>query len=120
MELHKNDQLSREELPEETLKEILNHIKSIDGGAVQRVYLLRKTVSETMSGSIFILDFLHDMKQDQCYDILDQVRRYLDSLGHWQYMVYAYKDVKKVRPEKIPGSLVYENKEWQEYGKKPE
>jgi hypothetical protein len=49
--------LSAEQLSGEMLSEILAYIASIDGGSIQAIYLVRKTITDTFFTSAFVIRF---------------------------------------------------------------
>lgn len=55
--LNKSVWLSAEQLSGEMLSEILAYIASIDGGSIQAIYLVRKTITDTFFTSAFVIRF---------------------------------------------------------------
>ncbi len=107
-ELRKNDKLSRETLPEGMLEGILNHLQTIDSGAVEKVYLVKKTITEDFSTSDVILQFREDTGWETRNEIYHKMFRYLDTSTDWQFALFDYAEVKAVKPERIEGSLVFQ------------
>lgn len=105
--LSKKDNLTKENLPDGLLEEILTYIKSIDQGIIENIYLVRKTVSESFFASVFIIHFYGgtDAQRDE---ILHKIFRFLDSHpADWHFALFDYFDYPEVKVEKIEGSLVY-------------
>ena len=105
--LSKNDNLTKETLPDGMLEEILAFIKSIDQDIIQNIYLVRKTVSETFFASVFIIHFYGgtDAQRDE---IMHKIFRFLDSHPtEWQFSLFDYFEYPEVKVEKIEGSLVF-------------
>jgi len=105
--LSKNDNLTKETLPDGMLEEILSYIKSIDQDIIQNIYLVRKTVSETFFASVFIIHFYGgtDAQRDE---IMHKIFRFLDSHPtEWQFSLFDYFEYPEIKVEKIEGSLVF-------------
>ena len=105
--LSRNDNLSRENLPDGMLDEILTFIRSIDQDIIENIYLIRKTVSEDFFASVFIIHFYGgtDAMRD---DIMHKIFRFLDSHpSDRQFSLFDYFDYPEIKVEKIEGSLVY-------------
>ena len=109
--LSKNDKLTRENLPDGMLEEILAFIKSIDQGIIQKIYLVRKTVSDSFFASVFVIQF-YGGTDAQRNEIMHKIFRYLDSYHvEWQFSLFDYHDYLDVKVDKIEGSLVYSKQE---------
>lgn len=109
--LSKKDNLTRENLPDGMLEDILSFILSVDVGIIQNIYLVRKTVSETFFASVFVLKFSGGT-DEQKYEILHKIFRYLDSYPvDWQFSLFDIADYPDVKVENIEGSLVYTKKQ---------
>lgn len=106
--LNKNDRLSAEQLPGEMLSEILAYITSIDGGAIQTIYLVRKTITETFFTSAFVIRFKEQATDEQQDDVMHKIFCYLDTCSDWQFSLFHYTNVVNVKVENIPGSVVYQ------------
>ena len=105
--LHRHDTLTVEHLPTGMLEEILTYIHTIDGGSIQKIYLVRKTISDTVYTSAFIIRFTEDTEIDTKWEVLHKIFRCLDSDYEHQFSLFDYDDVKKIRVETIPGSCVF-------------
>lgn len=105
--LEKGDNLSAETLPEGMLDGIIAFIKSIDSGKVDKVYLVRKTVTPEHFTSAVIVDFKEGTDPDVLNEIMHKIFLYLDTSTDWQFSLFEYKSVAKIKVENIPDSLVY-------------
>ncbi len=105
--LEKGDNLSSETLPEGMLEGIIDFIKSIDGGKVNKVYLVRKTITPDFFTSAVIVDFKEGTDEDTLNEIMHKIYRYLDTSTDWQFSLFEYKNIAKIKVENIPNSLVY-------------
>ena len=105
--LEKGDDLSTETLPEGMLNGIIDFIKSIDGGKVSKVYLIRKTITPDFFTSAVIVDFKEGTDEETLNEILHKISRYLDTSTDWQFSLFDYRSIAKVKVENIPNSLIY-------------
>ena len=107
--LTRHDRLSSETLPEGMLENILAYIGSVADGKIARVYLVRKTVSDSFFTSVFLIRFAGGTDQQQ-REILHKIFLYLDGYPvEWQFSLFDYADYAFIHPEKINGSLVWSN-----------
>lgn len=103
--LNKTDKLTPESLPEGMLERILDFIRQVDGGMLEKVYLVRKTITDSFFTSAFVLQFREEQNEsnDQVYH---KIFRYLDAMD-WQFSLFNYENVKQIKFDEIPGSCVY-------------
>ncbi len=106
--LKRGDRLSAEQLPGGVLDEILAYIRSIENGEIQQIYLVRKTITENFFTSAFVVKFTEESDHETQNEIMHKIFLYLDTVSDWQYSLFDYREVAKVKLETIPGSLVYE------------
>ena len=104
---NKKDKLSSEALPEGMLEDILNHITSENSDKIEKIYLVRKTITEDFFTSAFVIKMISETDDDTRYKILHRAFNYLDTCSDWQFSLFDYEDVKNVRVEDIAGSCVY-------------
>ncbi len=109
-ELQKEDDLSGEHLPEALLQGLLECVRSVDQGDLEKVYLVHKQITEDFFTSAVILRFRKNADRDQADEVYHQIFRYLDTATDWQFSLFNYENVKKVHVEQIPGSCIYEGK----------
>lgn len=105
--LSKNDRLSSEKLPEGMLEEILAYIRSVEDGQIENIYLVRKTITDTFFTSAMVVRFAEGAEEEECQRIMQKIFAYLDTASGWQFSLFDYRDVARVKVEKIDGSCVY-------------
>ncbi len=105
--LNKKDKLSTEVLPEGMLEDILEHITSECSDNIEKIYLVRKTITDNFFTSAFVIKMTPDTDDDTRYKILHKAFNYLDTCSDWQFSLFDYEDVKNVKIENIDGSCVY-------------
>ena len=105
--LSKNDNLVHDDMPSEMLEEILSYIRSVDGGIIRSVYLVRKVVNDNFFTSAFVLQF--DGGSDEVRDdVRHKIFRYLDTYPvDWHFSLFEYSECYNIKFDKIEGSLVY-------------
>jgi len=105
--LTKKDHLSEEHLPEGMLEDILSYIASVDEGQIEKLYLVRKTITEDFFTSVFVVRFALDAPDEECDKLLHKIFRYLDTCSDWQFSLFDYRDVMNVPVYEIKNSCVY-------------
>lgn len=105
--LNKKDKLSKESLPEGMLEDILEHITSECSENIEKIYLVRKTITDGFFTSAFVIKMTPDTDDDIRYKILHKAFNYLDTCSDWQFSLFDYEEVKNVKIESVVGSCVY-------------
>ena len=103
----KNDDLSAENLPDGMLEEIMSFIGSVSENTLEKVYLVRKTVSESDFTSAFILKFEDGTPVEKQQEVYNKIFNHLDTVSDWQYSLFTYPDVANAHVERIEGSCVF-------------
>lgn len=105
--LSKNDNLSRDTMPQDMLDDILAFIHSVDEDIIENIYLVRKTISDTFFTSAFVIHF-YGGTDAQRGEIMHKIFCYLDTYPiEWQFSLFDYFDYPNIQFNKIEGSLVY-------------
>lgn len=105
--LSKNDNLSRDTMPQDMLDDILAFIHSVDEDIIENIYLVRKTISDTFFTSAFVIHF-YGGTDAQRGEIMHKIFCYLDTYPiEWQFSLFDYFDYPNIPFNKIEGSLVY-------------
>ena len=105
--LNKKDNLAAESLPSGMLEDILAYITSRYADNIEKIYLVRKTITDDFFTSAFVLKITSETDNDTRYKILHKVFTYLDTCADWQFSLFDYEDVKNAKIEDITGSCVY-------------
>ncbi len=105
--LRKTDTLSSENLPGNMLEEILEYIKTIDKEQINKIYLVRKSISEELFASAFVIRFEQTATTEIQDRILHKIFSYLDTCSDWQFTLFTYDEVKDIKFEAIPNSCVF-------------
>lgn len=107
VELKRGDKLSKETLPEGVLEETLAYIRSVEHGEIEKIWLVRKIVTDELFTSAFIIKFRDDTDDEAHSEIMERIFQYLDKTTDWQYSLFEYEEVEGARFESVEGSLVY-------------
>ena len=105
--LTKKDRLTEENLPDGMLDGILEYIRSIDDGQIEKIYLVRKTITEDFFTSVFVVRFELQAEEDSCDRIIHKIFQHLDTCSDWQFSLFDYREVSSVPVHKIKNSCVY-------------
>ena len=106
--LTRRDNLSQEHLPEGMLEGILSYIDNISQDSIEKIFLVRKTISERFFTSAFVIRFLPETSEETKQEVLHQIFRYLDTSTDWQFSLFDEADVPKGLVERVENSCVYE------------
>lgn len=108
--LTKKDRLSEEILPDGMLEDILAYIRSVDEGQIEKIYLVRKTITEDFFTSVFVIRFELEAEETACEQIMHKIFRYLDTCSDWQFSLFDYQEVMSVPVYEVKNSCVYSKK----------
>lgn len=109
--LNKKDKLSGEHLPDDLFQNIMSYIRSVDEDKIDKIYLVRKEISQELSTSVFVIKLIDDITDNDCNRIMHKIFSMLDTCSDHQFSLFDYRDVSKVGVEAVPGSLVYQRAE---------
>lgn len=105
--LNKNDQLSGESLPPEIDGRIRGYVESLDEGQIDRMYLIHKQINAELYTSAMVVCFVSDTEEKVKDETMHKVFLCLDNIPDWQFSLFDYDDVRKIKPDEIKGSLFY-------------
>lgn len=106
--LRKKDNLSEEHLPEGMLEDILAYIGTVSQDSIEKIYLVRKTISANFFTSAFVIRFLPDTEESTREEVLHRIFRYLDTSTDWQFSLFSYEEVPRGTVERVPNSCVFQ------------
>ena len=105
--LEKKDRLSEEHLPDGMLDEILSFIKNIPDNSVSKIFLVRKTVSDTFFTSAFVIKFASGTDDETAQRVMHAIFVHLDTCSDWQFSLFDHRELEPGTVERISGSLVW-------------
>lgn len=105
--LTRRDHLSQEHLPEGMLEGILSYIGGISQDSIEKIFLVRKTISAQFFTSAFVIRFLPETSEETKQEVLHQIFRYLDTSTDWQFSLFDETEVPKGIVERVENSCVF-------------
>jgi uncharacterized protein Veg len=81
-----------------------------ENGKIEKIYLIRKNVTEDFYASVFVIkffDFQNEKDQQEAFDIMDKIFNHLDTCSEHQFCLYDFENVSYVKFDEIPNSCVY-------------
>ncbi len=106
-----SDRLVREEELGDQLTDILGYMESVGGGYLERVYLVRKIVSEDFFTSAFVLYFAPGAGEEAIRRAYEAIFNYLDAYPvDWQFSLFFYNRETEAAVRRVEGALVWEKK----------
>ena len=90
------------------LEGILSYIGGISQDSIEKIFLVRKTISDQFFTSAFVIRFLPETSEETKQEVLHQIFRYLDTSTDWQFSLFDEADVPKGLAERVENSCVFE------------
>ena len=106
--LRKNDKLCSESLPDGLHNSIFEYISSIEDNHIQKIYLVRKTITEDFFTSAFVVQFKKDTSVEIKNRVMHKLFSYLDTCSSWQFSLFEYETVKYIKFDEIENSCFYQ------------
>ncbi len=105
-----NDRLTEDTaLSKELFDRNRDYILSVGEGMIERIYLVRKQVTKTLSSSVYVIEFTEGAADEQQYSIIDKIFVFLDSTPEdWQYGLFYYDKTTAPAVKKVKGSCIYQ------------
>ncbi len=105
-----NDRLTEENvLSRELFDRNRDYIISVGDGVIERIYLVRKQVTKTLSSSVYVIEFSEGTSAEQQYNIIDKIFVFLDSTPEdWQYGLFDYDKTTAPAVKKVKNSCIYQ------------
>lgn len=110
--LSPSDNLSVEHFPDDRLPTMLEYMVGVGQEKIQRIYLLHKTITDTVFTSAFVIEFKPDALDTVVNEVMGKIFNYLDNCPiDWQYSLFLYASynqnvIKAVK--KVPDCVVWE------------
>ncbi len=103
------DHLVKEDGLGELTDEILAYMLEVSHGCLERVYLVRKVISEDFFTSVFVLYFAPGSPREQMQHAYEAIFNYLDSYHvDWQFSLFVYDRTTEMALKKVPEALLWE------------
>ncbi len=103
------DNLSNESgMPDGMLDGILEYIRSIEENSINKIYLVRKTVTESFFASVFVVDFKPDADNELVNRVMGKIFNHLDvHPSQWQFALFFYDQSTEKAVAKVKNCCVY-------------
>jgi Zn-dependent protease with chaperone function len=109
--LRKGDRLTGEILPPPLEQKLRESLAELDEGRFEAIYLLHKQISEEFSTSPMVVHFRAELPEEEKNELMHRIFLLLDAVRDWQFSLFDYHEVKKLKIEEIKGALFYMPKE---------
>ncbi len=107
--LSSGDEVIRETALDDELTDILAYMEKVSEGCIDRIYLVRKVISEDFFTSAFVLDFVPGADEDTMRRAYEAIFHYLDGYPtDWQFSLFVYNRETEQVVRRVEGSLVWE------------
>lgn len=108
-ELNHDDKLVAEKLPEGMLESILNYMMSVGEDRIERVFLMRKIITDEFFSSVFVVSFLEGTTEETVGQIMHKIFLHLDNRPEdWQFSLFELDLHTSAAVQNVPGCCVYE------------
>ena len=90
------------------LEGILAYIDSVDvNRAIQRIYVVRKVITEQFFSSVFVVEPKKDAKPEDVDDVMDKLFNHLDTHpADWQFSLFLFDAQTARAVNRVKGSCV--------------
>ena len=108
--LKSKDKIVEEHLPGEMLEDFLRYVKGIDNGTIDKIYMVRKIISDEHFVTCVIVEPKKKAEPEKLGDAMDKIFQYLDKSSDWQYSLYDVRALSGVRFKQVKNSCIYSSK----------
>ncbi len=108
--LRATDRLVKETELDTELPAILAYMAEAGDGCIDRIYLVRKVISEDFFTSCFVIDFAPGTDESVKRTAYTTIFHYLDA-AEWQYSLLIYNRDTEAAVKRVPDSLIWERRQ---------
>ena len=106
--LNTKDDLSPEHLPDGMLEQILSHIRQVENGCLEEIYLIHKQITPEFFSSVFVIRYRQDTDAKTAQEVYDKIFNYLDAYPvDWQFSLFEYDAGISAILKRLPDCCVY-------------
>ena len=105
--LYPDDEITSDDLDKSLLENLKSYFKRVDNGKISAIYIVKKVITKDFSTSAVVVKFVEGAKNEEIGEVMDKIFEYLDKATDHQFSLFLYDQVRNVRVERVPGSLVY-------------
>ena len=111
-ELKYDDRLVAEHLPEGMLEDILDYMMRVGEDRIERVFLMRKVITDTFFSSVFVISFCEGTSEEKVGEILEKIFLHLDNRPEdWQFSLFELDLQISAAVDQVPNCCVYDRAE---------
>lgn len=111
-DLTAKDNLCADTMPEEMRESILSYIREINTGVIQRVYLVRKVITDDFFASVFVVQISDGSDEADVDAVMDKLFNHLDTRPEdWQFSLFYYNKQTAAAIAKVKNCCVYDASE---------
>ena len=106
------DKISAEELPSELYEGLLDYVRQVDNGAIDEIYLIRKTITDDFFCSPVIVKLKKDASDKDADEVMHKIFSHLDTASDWQFAQFDSRSLPPIVFNKIKcikGALIYKS-----------
>ena len=91
---------------------IVSRIVSIEDNRINRIYLVRKIITDDIFTSAFVIRFLPETDENTVKRVMDNIFNYLDTYPvKWQFSLFLYDPTTAAAVKKVKNSLLYSSEQ---------
>jgi hypothetical protein len=91
------------------LESILNYMMSVGQDRIERVFLMRKIITDEFFSSVFVVSFLEGTTEETVGQIMHKIFLHLDNRPEdWQFSLFELDLHTSAAVQNVPGCCVYE------------
>ncbi len=108
--LNAKDKLVEEKLPDGMLEDFLRYIDSIDNSSIEKIYMVRKVISEEHFVTCVIVAPKGKADFEKFSEAMENIFQYLDKSSDWQFSLFDMRRSPKGRILRVENSCIFSNK----------
>ncbi len=110
--LKSSDKLVYDSMPADMRSGIVSRIVSIEDNRINRIYLVRKIITDDIFTSAFVIRFLPETDENTVKRVMDNIFNYLDTYPvKWQFSLFLYDPTTAAAVKKVKNSLLYSSEQ---------
>lgn len=108
--LASRDKIVEEKLPARMLEDLLDYVKSVDEGLIERIYMVRKVISDEHFVTCVIVQPKRKAEPQKYSEMMEKLFQYLDKSSDWQFSLFDIRSLAGVRVRLVRNSCIYNAK----------
>lgn len=108
--LNAKDNIGPEHLPDGMLADFLDYVRTIDGGQIDRIYMVRKTIDDDHFVTCVVVKPKAKVDAKKWMDVMEKIFQYLDKSSDWQFSLFDMRSLRGVNFGRVENACVYDCK----------